>query len=78
MPEFITQRAIAITPSDTVDEPDLLIRIWVGSTGAIKVDTEAGDTVVFAAVPVGVFDIGLRIKRVYATGTAASSMIGIW
>lgn len=74
---FDGDHAVAVTPSDTVDLSVLADRLYVGGTGNIKVITAAGETVTFTAVPVGVFDPGCRIKRVFATGTAASSIISI-
>ncbi|MCK5600853.1 hypothetical protein KAR91_03230 [Candidatus Pacearchaeota archaeon] len=75
---FNNDNAVAITPSDTDDLSVLIKRLYIGVTGAIKIDTASGDTVTFVAVPVGVFDPGCRIKRVYSTGTAAGSIIGIY
>ncbi|MEE8207801.1 MAG: hypothetical protein V3T88_02410 [Nitrosomonadaceae bacterium] len=75
---FDGDHAEAVVPSDTVDLDPLVLRLYVGVSGAIKVDTAAGDTVTFVAVPVGVFDPGCRIKRVYATGTAATNIISIF
>ena len=75
---FGGDNAVAITPSDTADLGILAKRLYVGSTGAIKVDTASGVTITFAAVPVGVFEPGCKIKKVYSTGTAASSIIGIY
>ena len=67
--------AASITPSDSADLTDPISAIYVGGTGAIKVDMVSGETVVFAAVPVGVFPIA--VTRVYSTGTAATNMIGL-
>jgi hypothetical protein len=71
--------AFAITTSNTVDLPHATTGIWVGVTGAIKVDmvgdgTGNGGTVTFSAVPVGWFVV--RATRVYATGTTATTLIG--
>ena len=67
--------AASITPSDSADLTDPISAIYVGGTGAIKVDMVSGETVVFAAVSVGVFPIA--VTRVYSTGTAATNMIGL-
>lgn len=66
----------AITPNDSADLPRTCKAIWVGGTGAIKVTTVDGDTLTFAAVPVGFFPV--KAKRVFATGTAATSLIAVW
>ena len=75
---FGGDNAVAITPSDTADLGILAKRLYVGGTGAIKVDMANGDTITFAAVPVGVFDPGCKIRKVYSTGTAATNIIGIY
>lgn len=75
---FDGDHAEAVTPSDTVDLSELALRLYVGVSGAIKVDTAADNTVTFVAVPVGVFDPGCRIKKVHATGTAATNIISIF
>lgn len=67
--------AAAITPSDSANLTDPISAIYVGGTGAIKVDMANGDTVTFAAVAVGIFPIA--VKKVYATGTAATNLIGL-
>jgi hypothetical protein len=76
--QFKSDHAIDITPSDSADLSVIVDKIYVGTTGALKVDTVAGDTVTFVAVPVGIFNPGCRIKKVYSTGTAAGSLIGIY
>jgi len=75
---FGGDNAITVTPSNTVDLGVLAKRFYVGGTGAIKVDTANGVTITFTAVPVGVFDTGCRIKKVYSTGTTATNIIGIY
>ena len=75
---FGGDNAVAITPSDTADLGILAKRLYVGGMGDIKVDTANGDTITFAAVPVGVFDSGCRIRKVYSTGTDATNIVGIY
>lgn len=48
---------------------------YVGVAGDVKVDLVNGGTVVFKAMPVGLYQI--RIKRFYATGTTATNVIGL-
>ncbi|SRR6266446_1608276 len=62
--------------SDTVDLTFPTKRLYVGGTGAIKVDMVGTGTVTFAAVPVGFHNI--QAKRLYSTGTAATSIIGLY
>ncbi len=70
--------ARALTPDDSNDVADNLRALYVGVTGDIKVDMrgEVGTGVTFKNVPVGVFPI--MIKRLYATGTDATEIIGLF
>lgn len=65
----------AITTSDTLLQSDKMHAIYVGVAGDITVKNQAGQTVLFKAVPVGI----LRIKApfVMATGTAATNLIAL-
>lgn len=73
----VALRATAITPADGADLPNPATKgIWVGGTGAIKVDMVGGDTVTFNSVPVGLFRI--QAKRVYATGTTATNLVALF
>ena len=77
-------RAAAVTPSNTVDIPSVSggtsnngCVLYVGGAGDLKVDTVGGDAVTFVAVPAGSF-IPVQVKRVYATGTSATSIVALW
>tara|TARA_R110002153_G_scaffold83687_4_gene210160 strand:- start:3031 stop:3540 length:510 start_codon:yes stop_codon:yes gene_type:complete len=50
--------------------------LYVGGSGDLKVDTISGSTVTFKAVPIGFFPV--QVKKVYGTGTNASSIIALW
>lgn len=63
----------AITPSDTVDQG--FSALYIGGTGAVVIVNMAGVAVTFAAVPVGVLPVAG--KRVNATGTAATNIVGL-
>lgn len=71
---FLPQGAAAVTASDTafVD----YVGFYVGGTGDVAVQTAKGDTVTFKAVPVGAV-IRLHIVKVLATGTTATSIVGL-
>lgn len=71
----IYRSGFAITPADGADLAIQAKAIYVGGTGALKVDTVDGSTLTFAAVPVGFFPV--RVRRVYATGTTATNLIGV-
>ena len=50
--------------------------LYIGGAGDLKVDTIAGSTVTFKAVPVGFFPV--QVKKIYSTGTAAADIIALW
>jgi hypothetical protein len=59
---------VPVVGNDTTDQGPYRFLI-VGTAGTLKVDTIAGVTRTYPAVPVGRFDVGVR--RVWATGTSA-------
>lgn len=69
--------AVLLTPHDTNDLATPSRGLYVGTTGNIKVDMFGeGTAVLFTAVPVGVLPI--RVTRVYATDTDASTIIALY
>lgn len=78
----VYNRAVAITPSDTVNfarsgEIDTCDAIYVGSGGAMTVVFENDDAIAFAGVPTGTI-LPLRAKRVNATSLGASSLVALY
>ena len=73
MVRSITNNAVAVTPSnaDSLAKPGVL---FVGTGGAVKVTTEAGDDVVFANVPDG-YELKCIVSKVFATGTDAEDLV---
>lgn len=75
------QSAYSVTPSDTADLVPGVDALYVGVTGNVKVDLPnlpgqpGRSTVTFMNVPVGMFPVAC--KKVYATGTTASQIIGM-
>lgn len=76
------QDAFAITPNDSVDLTAIAAGIYVGVAGDVVVDLAGaipgapGTTqVTLKAVPVGILQVG--VKRVWATGTTAASIVGL-
>jgi hypothetical protein len=68
--------AFAITPNDGADLAKYTRALYIGVSGDVKVDMIDGGTgIVFKAVAVGILPIA--VKRVYATGTAATNIIGL-
>jgi hypothetical protein len=70
----------AVTPSDSVADPaGPFIGFYTGVPGSspsIKVQTIAGDSVVFASPAAGIV-IPLAITRVWSTGTTNTGIIGL-
>jgi hypothetical protein len=70
--------AAAVTPADGTDLPNAATRgLWVGGVGNVKVDMVGGGTVTLLAVPAGTW-LRIAAKRVYSTGTTATSIIALY
>ena len=69
--------AFAVSPSDAADLSLTTRGLYVGTTGNLRV-LLAGDSapVTFVNVAAGVTH-PLRVRRVYATGTTATDLIGV-
>ena len=67
----------AITPSDSVDINTTTRSIYVGGTGNVKITARDGTTDTLYNVPAG-FVIPGRVSRVWATGTTATLMTGLY
>jgi hypothetical protein len=68
--------AFLITPSDSANLAQNTTGIYAGGAGEVKVDMINGDTVTFT-VPAGVV-LPIQIRKVYATGTTASGVVGLY
>ncbi len=90
-PAVSARSAIAVTPSDTKDVTDVTgdnapyyaSALYVGATGDVTVVTAsdqsnsgAGTAVTFKSVPVGWFPV--QVRRVMATNTTASQIVGLY
>lgn len=76
-------QAFALTPNDGLILAKRPKRLYVGTGGDLTVilahddALDAGtDTVLFKSVPSGTF-LDISVKRVMATGTAASNIVGL-
>lgn len=68
----------AITPDNDADLPDNVRALYVGSAGDIKVDfVDSGSGVVIKNTTAGSI-LPVQIKRVYATGTTATNLVGLF
>jgi len=64
--------AAAITVHDSTADPAGPFKaLWVGATGDIKINTIAGNDVVFKSVPVGFFKVACL--RIWSTGTTVTT-----
>lgn len=66
--------AVAVNPSDTADLAFASKALYVGGAGNVALVTVGGDTVTYVGVPAGSY-LSVRVRRVLATGTTASSII---
>lgn len=68
--------AFPVTPSDTEDLPQTARALYVGNAGDLSLVTAGGATVTFAAVA-GSMVLPVMTARVRASGTTASSIVGL-
>jgi hypothetical protein len=69
--------AYAITPSDSVDLTVPTRGVYVGVSGDLKVDMSGVGTVTFKDLMAGMIH-PISAKRIYATGTTATDILGIY
>jgi hypothetical protein len=72
--------SLAVVPSDVADQitGGFFRSVYVGGTGAITYDSPNGQTgLVLTAVPVGTL-LPIAMKRIHATGTTATLMVGLY
>lgn len=67
--------AVAVTPSDATIIP-VTRALYIGGTGNINVRMADEQTLVFAAVPVGIFPI--QVDQVLSTSTTATNIIALY
>jgi len=71
------QRGFAVTPNDAVDLAAETRGLWVGASGDLALVLASGDEVTLAGA-VGGSVLPLRIRRVKATGTTATQLVGLY
>lgn len=72
-PEF----GAAIVPDDAAGLGHVTRALYVGGGGDIALRLFGGDEIMLADVPSGTL-IPLRAAQVYATGTSATAIVGLW
>jgi hypothetical protein len=70
-------KAFAITPNDTADLAVSTRGLWIGGDGSVKITTVDGDTVTLSGCGAGTV-VPVRVKRVFATGTTATNILGFY
>lgn len=65
--------AAAVTPNDSTDLAEVTLALWISVAGAVKVTMLDGTVVTYASLAAGRHP--LRVKRVWATGTAATGIV---
>lgn len=71
----VPSRGYAITPSDVADLPTKVAALNVAASGSVTVDLVDGDTGVTYYIGAGI-QFPLWVKRVHATGTTATGIVG--
>ena len=68
--------AMEVIPSDTADLAFASRALYVGAPGDLRLTLASGDTVTLANMAAGF--VPLRVARVHASGTTASSIVAVW
>lgn len=71
------QNAGAITPNDSTDLFRPTRGLYVGASGDVKVTFVGGSQATFVGLAPGVIH-PFAVERVWATGTTATNIIGVW
>jgi len=71
------QRGFAITPSDSTDLAAETRGLWIGASGDLALVLASGDEVTISGA-VGGSLLPLRVRRLKATGTTATALVGLY
>ncbi|ODT76277.1 spike base protein, RCAP_Rcc01079 family [Devosia sp.] len=74
--ESPAQHGFAATPSNSADLPEVTRALYVGGAGAVAVILASGAELSFAGVASGTI-LPLRVRRLKASGTTASNVVGL-
>lgn len=66
----------AITPSDTIDLPEITRALYVGGAGAISLVLASGASLTLSGAASGSI-LPLRVRQVRASATTATGLIGL-
>jgi len=65
--------AVVVAPNDSADLPEITLSVYISVAGAFKATMLDGTTVTYPTLAAGRHP--LRVKRVFATGTAATGIV---
>jgi len=71
------QRGFAITPNDAADLAAETRGLWIGASGDLALVLASGDEVSLVGA-VGGSVLPLRVRRIKATGTTATQLVGLY
>lgn len=71
------ENAAAITPSDSTDLPVVVRALYCIGTGSVVVTMRGGGAAVTLPMVAGA-PLPVRVTRVWATGTTATGIVGVW
>lgn len=75
-PDSVAQQCIAITPADSDLAGGSVRALYVGGSGNVKITDPQGNAVTFVGAVAGTI-LPVMAKRVWATGTTATNIIGL-
>jgi hypothetical protein len=71
------EQGAAVMPDDASDLAAVTRALYVGGAGDLAVLMPDGTPLLFGAVAAGTL-LPLRVRRVLATGTSATRIVGLW
>jgi hypothetical protein len=74
-PDSVAQQCVAITPADS-DLSAQVRALYIGGSGSVKITDPQGTAVTFVGAVAGTI-LPVMAKRVWATGTTATNIIGL-
>jgi hypothetical protein len=74
-PDSCAVNCIAITPADA-DLVAPVRALYIGGAGSVRISDTGNGAVTFANVPAGVI-LPVMARRVWATGTSATNIVGL-
>lgn len=69
--------AVEVAPSDSTDLTRTCRALYIGVAGSVVVNMPDGGTVTFAGLQAGTV-LPVRVRRVRATGTTATSIVALF